>query len=97
MARLIDADRFKNWLMENYVLYDGGRLLKDIDKQPTVDAEPVRHGHWDTEVRTDRLGMKHCYYACSVCGRAQDGETPFCALCGAKMDGGEDASKKETD
>ena len=39
--RLIDADRFKNWLMENYILYDGNRSLKDIDEQPTVDAVPV--------------------------------------------------------
>lgn len=41
MPRLIDADRFKNWLMENYVLYDGCRSLKDIDAQPTVDAVSV--------------------------------------------------------
>ena len=39
--RLIDADRFKIWLMENYILYDGNRSLKDIDEQPTVDAVPV--------------------------------------------------------
>lgn len=57
-----------------------------LEQLPIIDAEPVRHGHWETEVRTDRLGLKHCYYACSACGRAQDDETPYCALCGAKMD-----------
>lgn len=94
MGRLIDADKLKqhySWwgglIGDDFVseLVEQKKVFDTIvDVQPTVDAE--RHGHWDTEVRTDFLGKKHCYYACSVCGRAQDDETPFCALCGAKMD-----------
>lgn len=38
MPRYIDAERFKLWVQENYVLYDGDRYLKDIDEQPTADV-----------------------------------------------------------
>lgn len=37
--RLIDADFYKAWLMEQYVVYD--HTLADIDAQPTIDAVPV--------------------------------------------------------
>lgn len=38
MPRYIDAERFKLWLQENYVLYDGDRYFNDIDAQPTADV-----------------------------------------------------------
>lgn len=51
---------------------------------PTVDAEPIRHGHWTDDCR------------CSECGAEAITEwnetggawvmTPFCPNCGAKMD-----------
>lgn len=71
-----------------------------IIRQPTIEAEPVRHGRWET-----------CGYVfhgiewkrCSRCGKCADvsyhglldGEirmsTPaICGGCGAKMDGGDD-------
>lgn len=82
MSRLIDADKFKNWLMENYVLYDGDRSLKDIDEQPTVDAEPVKHGHW---IMYDDEGWT--IYECSNCGKhSPSADTYYCPICGAKMD-----------
>lgn len=37
--RLIDADKFKAYMQEEYICYD--HTLADIDKQPTVDAELV--------------------------------------------------------
>jgi len=37
--RLIDADRFKNWIMDRYICFD--HTLDDIDAQPTVDAVQV--------------------------------------------------------
>ena len=40
MPRYIDAERFKLWLQENYVLYDGDRYFNDIDAQPTADVVP---------------------------------------------------------
>ena len=38
MPRYIDAERFKLWLQENYVMYDGDRYFNDIDAQPTADV-----------------------------------------------------------
>lgn len=37
--RLIDADKFKAYMQDNYVLYD--HTLADIDAQPTVEAIPI--------------------------------------------------------
>ena len=54
-----------------------------IQGMPTIDAEPVRHGHWT-----------HAGY-CSVCDGEQLGrtdeygeslDTSYCPHCGAKMD-----------
>lgn len=77
--RLIDADRLKGYLYENYVMYD--HTLADIDAQPTVDAEPVRHGHWIGEYG----------WVCSECGYRIanwkfSSEYLYCPNCGAKMD-----------
>ena len=73
--RLIDADKFKAYMLEEYICYD--HTLADIDKQPTVDAEPVRHGHW----KVDEDGNIEC----SECGHHGVGDN-YCERCGAKMD-----------
>ena len=56
----------------------------EIDCQPTVDAEPVRHGHW-----IDRNGAIVApfweRYECSECGARSD-SSKYCHNCGAKMD-----------
>lgn len=85
--RIIDADELKA-LRE---LYIQGKLqfieneYDLIDKCPTIDAEPVRHGYWQDS---------GCYETCSVCGadhdRYDDGGYlqifAYCPACGAKMD-----------
>ena len=62
-----------------------------ISDAPTVDAVPVRHGHW---VRIPNTPT----WKCSICGYEitgfidRDGLTPmdckvnYCSRCGAKMD-----------
>lgn len=47
--RLIDADALMEWLrpyghLDEKVPFDV--LVEDINAQPTIDAEPVRHGRW---------------------------------------------------
>lgn len=61
--------------------------------QPTVDAVPVVHGHWEKTI--DNCTVMH---KCSVCGaRVVKGfyeyENPnrYCYHCGAKMDGDKDS------
>lgn len=55
-----------------------------IDSMPAVDAEPVRHGMWESvTVSSGRDSWK-----CSECGRRARGKRknlPYCH-CGAKMD-----------
>lgn len=89
--RLIDADalleRIKNDplfpLVENY------GISGVIKAEPTVDAEPVRHGKWI-------YGNDFHWYtaSCSACGyqRRTDikatgwNQWKYCPNCGAKMD-----------
>ena len=52
-------------------------LIKAI---PAADVAPVRHGRW----LWDDEG-----YHCSECWYLTDNATPWCPVCGAKMDGGE--------
>lgn len=59
-----------------------------ICREPTVDAQPVRHGHWD-------IGgyiIGDARVSCSECGFVdeQTFPMPFCGRCGAKMDEEED-------
>ncbi len=50
MSRLIDADELERAAMGlgEDVVCDGCfcEFMDLIDKQPTIEAEPVRHGHW---------------------------------------------------
>lgn len=85
--RLIDADalgvgKANIDVFEHPAYADGWNTLIDIiEKAPTVEAEPVRHGHWE-------------YWAgslvkCSVCGYEYTDWLVcdnYCGNCGAKMD-----------
>lgn len=91
--RLIDADAFRDeWLEngENEYVYDTNSVLDSIDLQPTIDAEPVRHGRWIPQVFHEKLiGGK-----CSECGKFKRSNNmgilqksyKRCHRCGAKMD-----------
>lgn len=53
-----------------------------IEDAPTIDAQPVKHGEWETQggVHCTRCGWRPT-------GRICDLFTDYCAGCGAKMDG----------
>ena len=60
---------------------DKGEIFAIIQDMPTVDAEPVRHGHW--KITKDGAAW------CSACKRKMNPcqyGYPRCAMCGAKMD-----------
>jgi len=96
--RQIDADALKRAVHNEWddclVWDESGSVTADemeqiIDAQPTVDAEPVKHGHWKYD------NQYHWYRACcSECGyyRVTDikadrwNEWKYCPNCGAKMD-----------
>lgn len=95
MPRLIDADNLLEqiqWLeADTPVFHD---VWEEICSQPTVDAEPVRHGRWDTKYLSedeDWSGIEHTIGRCSVCRGKVDiagKRIPYlyCPFCGAKMD-----------
>lgn len=64
---------------------------KRVDLAPTIDAEPVVHGHWKKSI--DDLGIDRGW-VCSCCKGSVYQMTyepyKYCPHCGAKMDGGED-------
>lgn len=97
MARYIDADELRELIDGGYDLdFDElpetkQALLKMIDEQPTADVREVVHGHWiDTSpppVDEGRL-PEWIEYTCSACGKGHViAMTPYCYMCGAKMDG----------
>lgn len=91
--RLIDADALKSfygsWSDEN-TEFIKAEVDRFVDLQITVDAEPVRHGHWIPVSTTKRERT----FKCSVCRNVLDfdgvnagrGYANRCPNCGAKMD-----------
>ena len=88
--RLIDADALIDSIREcveavhdNYESdMEQGYLnaIECVEEQPTVEAEPVRHGKWIEYPTAD--GMNQC----SECGVLRFGESNYCPNCGARMD-----------
>ena len=103
-VRLIDANALKDAHIEcpnNISFFDFGeiveRFLQTVDEQPTVDAVPVRHGHWEI-VPNDKNTDGYYKMRCSVCGGTLwsiQSEELFCCKCGAKMDGADGEAKHE--
>ena len=89
--RLIDATTLKAEFTGNFQKewhYTAIRAM--IDVAPTVDAEPVRHGHW---IMADEYCNHAKEFQCSACGNTVEYdyytrfcEYDFCPHCGAKMD-----------
>lgn len=67
-------------------------FLDLIDAQPTIEAEPVRHGTWETSFEYDWDGNKLYIHFHRECGFEYrnyiEDEQPYCPHCGVKMDGG---------
>ena len=85
--RLIDAD---NLLIDVYTVKKGNelpykrayaKLLNRIENAPTVEAEPVKHGHW---IKNKNNYVFH--YVCSNCHEASRYAEIYCSNCGSKMD-----------
>lgn len=104
--RLIDADALKDYLedLRSYTalceerdFYRGETNALDVavgvvDKAPTIDAVPVKHGRWidNKESIIGELIERNC----SLCGQRTTGLYnhffPYCPNCGAKMDAKEE-------
>ena len=88
--RLIDADALRDRIREVYTVADDEEsgMEQIVDEQPTVDAVPVVHAHWDVFDECENA------YECSKChdafilleGNPEENNYQFCPNCGAKMD-----------
>lgn len=71
-------------------------VLDFIRDFPAADVAPVRHGRWFEltesihDTHTDEY-YDEVYYNCNLCDYAADIKTPYCPICGSRMDlGGAD-------
>lgn len=91
--RAIDADAMRqNWLEngQNEYVYDTNAVLDSIDAQPTIEAEPVRHGRWIWSAENGWT-CSNCKFDCWHYSERFDPYAPlpdaeYCPKCGAKMD-----------
>lgn len=103
--RLIDADALVADIKEglwdwNTDSLDGitattalKQTITDINNAPTIEAEPIRHGHWK-RVSTDNWSCSNCnswWYSDEEDFRA---EMKYCPNCGTKMDEETDNANK---
>ncbi|MBR2556329.1 MAG: hypothetical protein IKE94_15895 [Aeriscardovia sp.] len=68
------------------------RAESEIECAPTVDAVPVRHGHWidiDSETYTWAIRCNKCGHERSMMSTQKTYPT-YCEKCGARMDGEEE-------
>ena len=109
MPRLISADKLEADMYHNAFeidtdlqKWDSGCWIRYkmfenvINEQPTVDAEPVRHGHWIAHY--DDIWPEESTLECSICHEEQGKgmlDINYCPACGAKMDGGKNETNVE--
>ena len=98
--RLIDAEEYIAKAKELRSLYDLNNPVFKIHRNTiddcidlvnvcsTIDAEPIKHGHWITD--DSKVYLKH---KCSECGYKSEVPTcmgepifTYCPICGSKMD-----------
>lgn len=84
VAKYEPSENPREWHRWSGILQERTAFKYDLIDAPTVDAEPIRHGHWIDDCR------------CSECGAEAITEwnetggawvmTPFCPFCGAEME-----------
>ena len=91
MKRLIDTQDAFNVLTDYYHHHTSAQHLaleEALNKVPTIDAEPVRHGKWVFNP-SDALEAMFAKPKCSECGFESADGGNYCPNCGADMRGEE--------
>lgn len=96
--RLIDAEYLIDCIdtVQEMALAIGGKLeaiepvnegfISLVNSQPTIEAEPVRHGNWIKYYETDNGRCLRCSKCLMVFWVGDGREGNYCPNCGAKMD-----------
>lgn len=90
-------DNPSEWHIWSAILTERTAFKYDLMDAPTIEAEPIRHGHWEWN---DYGGFGN--YHCTVCryipygkfSRKFHPDYMYCPRCGAKMD--EEVNENET-
>ena len=61
-------------------------ICEKLDGAPIIEAEPIKHGRWDTQVLDGIIGNRPRVIFCSCCGQVAFSRTRYCPNCGAKME-----------
>lgn len=77
-----DSVRFSSRNGVSAELRGAHKIVDRIFSAPTVEVVEVVHGRWEIRNLYDAVG-----YRCSACDLTSDYDTPYCPLCGARMDG----------
>lgn len=92
MTRYIDADALTDDILKSAVMIDDTGIqtgyeiaIELIKRQPTIDAEPVRHGKWVFNP-SDALEAMFAKPKCSECGFESADGGNYCPNCGCRMD-----------
>lgn len=89
--RLIDADAMKSYIDCGHLrspaelCFSELDVVRMLDRQPTVDATPVKRGRWSYEGDGWFFCEECKKYVVHISGTA---DMNYCNHCGAKMDGG---------
>ena len=83
-----EKSRGHNYTLFVDIVSECAEIIRDL---PTVEAEPVRHGHWEKLHKTygEDVDCGDYDWRCSECGKVDchniKVEVPYCWHCGAKM------------
>ena len=91
MQRLIDVDALKELKFPNgeseYATGWNDAISAIMTFQPTIDAEPVRHGRWIKADSQQYFRKHYPCFTCSECGYRKDSQKKwnYCPNCGARI------------
>lgn len=85
--RMIDADALREAVKQKGTASELIWCVAEIDRAPTIEAEPVRHGRWVKD--GDFLICLNCESEIDVKNSlGVENRKEYCPNCGLKMDGG---------
>lgn len=93
--RLIDADALIQDLKDHKIPFNAD-INDAIIVAPTIDAVPVKHGHWECIPLWKHEHSEYIpaiYFRCSACYYPALSAPNYCPNCGAKMDGVKEDAK----